>query len=174
VIGKKVYNSLNKKGVNIHNYYKGLGLKPGFIEAQKISQDAVSDFLNKKVDKVMLIFNQFISSFTQRPSIKQLLPYESPAHTTESDEKNHYIDYIFEPDSESILNDLLPKQISVQVLQTLLDNSIGEHAARMTAMDSATNNANDLISTITVQMNRARQADITTELTEIISGAEAL
>lgn len=191
-IGKKANDVIKKLDCGVTKYYEETAANPVFPEAQLIAQEASSDFLTGKTDRVVLIYNKFVSSLTQRPMELPLLPYSAPLPDEENsedkkdkesdkgkgnnaDEKdNQNVDYLFEPDKEPLLNELLPKQISIRVFQALLDNAIGEHAARMTAMDSATNNANDLISTLTVQMNRARQAAITTELTEIISGAEAL
>jgi F-type H+-transporting ATPase subunit gamma len=164
IIGKRAYNICKKRGLSIHHYYEEAAVQPGFPVAQKISRDVIFDFSLHKTDRVM----------TQRPHQLQLLPYKRPVQTPQDSEAVLQTDYLFEPDKESLIRELVPKQIAIRVFQILLENAVGEHAARMTAMESATNNAMELISTLTVQMNRARQAAITTELTEIISGAEAL
>jgi F-type H+-transporting ATPase subunit gamma len=177
IVGKKAYEVVKKSGIEVENYYESASSDPSIVNANGICRDLTSSFLTKKVDKVVLVFNQFVSTINQVPTSFQLLPFskedvESSSTVENSDSED--VEYIFEPNTKKLLDELLPKQISIQVYQSLLDNSAGEHAARMTAMENATQNANELTNTLTIQMNRARQAAITTELTEIVSGAESL
>jgi F-type H+-transporting ATPase subunit gamma len=171
-VGKKINASISKQELDMVQYYQDAASNPTFLNAQAISHDLISDFTSGKVDRVVLVYNKFISTLTQKPTMLQLLPFA--VSIPENEEVAQQVDYLFEPGREDILNELLPKQISIQIYKSLLDNAVGEHAARMAAMDGATNNADDLISTLTIKLNRARQAAITTELTEIVSGAEAL
>ena len=120
-----------------------------------------------------VLFNQFKSVIAQVPTSNQLIPFFIPAKAREDDHAPHAV-YEFEPDEEEILKDLLPRNLSVQIYRALLDSAAGEQAARMTAMENSTKNAGDMINKLTVRYNRARQAYITKELIEIISGAEAV
>jgi F-type H+-transporting ATPase subunit gamma len=120
---------------------------------------------------VVLIHSEFVSTLTQRPRMVRLLPLAAAANPEASEEK---APFTIEPDAESLLKLLVPKALEVELFRALLDNQAGEHAARMTAMESATRNTEDMIDRLTLQYNRARQAAITKELVEIVSGAEAL
>jgi len=173
-IGKKAHDGILKSHSAIHKNYEGFASNPVFESAKIISDDCISDFKSGKIGEVVLCYNKFISTIRQTPTLTKLLPYSASDGDQNSEPSSEKIEYIFEPDKEALLREILPKQISILLFQAVLDNAAGEHAARMTAMENATNNASDLISTITIQMNRARQAAITTELTEIVSGAESL
>jgi F-type H+-transporting ATPase subunit gamma len=126
-------------------------------------------FVSGEVDRVYLIYSQFINPVTQRPTVLPLLPIEPPA----GDERTHY-DFVFEPSAEELLARLLPRYLLTQVLQALLEASASEHGARMTAMSMASDNAGKMIQELTLTMNRLRQAVITKEIAEVVSGAEAL
>jgi len=120
---------------------------------------------------VQIAFNEFRSAISQNVRFEQMFPIAlEPSGKTAGDE----VDYLYEPSRDEILATLLPKYVQTMILRVLLESVAGEHGARMTAMDSATSNSADMIARLTLQMNRARQATITTELTEIVSGAEAL
>src|SRR3989338_4489326 len=143
----------------------------GFADALKVSDLILAKFNAGEYDVCSLVYNQFVSVLAQKPATQQLIPFVMAA--------NENVDvaatpYSFEPEEDVILADLLPKNISVQVFRALLDSAAGEQAARMTAMDNATRNAGDMIKNLSVKYNRARQAYITKELIEIISGAEAV
>ncbi len=177
-VGKKAKDGLKKTFTQISESIEGVSASPSFEQAKKLVDSCIADFNSHKIDSVVLFYNKFVSAISQKPSHIQLLPFvrsgePEEKESSESKEKTN-VDYIFEPDAEKLLEQLLPKQIAIQLFQCLLDNAAGEHAARMTAMENATNNASELISSLTIQMNRARQAAITTELTEIVSGAESL
>src|SRR5690606_24579003 len=158
---------------------------------EAIAQALTRDFLEGKVDKVVLVYNRFRSVISQTPVFVPLLPLlpSPPAPLPRASEAGEgrgspqagggvrasYRDiYIFEPGEKELLESLLPRLVTLQVFRALLENAVGEHSARMTAMDNATKNTKELIGSLTLTMNRARQAAITRELIEIVSGAEAL
>ena len=172
-VGKKGNDALKRKyGHLIIDLVDLSGSKRiGFGDAQPIAQRALSMFDNEEFDVCTLFYATFVSVLTQEVTEQQLIPASIPesAEETEND-----IDYDYEPEEEEILADLLPRNVSVQVYRALLENSASEQGARMSAMDNATRNAGDMIDKLTLQYNRERQAAITSELIEIISGAEAL
>ncbi len=142
-----------------------------FKEADEVGKVILELFSEEKFDKCILFYNNFKNVITQIPQAQQIIPVEI-AKKSESDiEKNFYE---FEPDEDEILEDLLPKNISTQVYKAFLENAASEQGSRMTAMDNATRNAGDLVDKLTINYNRSRQASITKELIEIISGAESL
>ena len=156
---------------------------PAFRDAQNVADYVLHLFDDGQFDVAHLLYNEFHSILTQQAVEPQLIPFSMPEQEggeeeeeTEQNAKNTEAQalYSFEPDEETILQALLPRNITVQIYRALLDNAAGEQAARMTAMDNATRNAGDMIGKLTLQYNRARQAYITKELIEIISGAEAL
>ncbi|HEX2612698.1 MAG TPA: ATP synthase F1 subunit gamma [Fibrobacteria bacterium] len=148
---------------------------PTHANAEAIAQSLTRDFLDGKVDKVVLVYNRFNSVISQTPVFVPLLPLAPSASTASAAPAGQYRDvYLFEPDEKTLLESLLPRLVTVQVFRALLENAVGEHSARMTAMDNATKNTKDLIGSMSLTMNRARQAAITRELIEIVSGAEAL
>ena len=147
-----------------------IGVKAATIAlVRPIAEKIIDMYVKDEVDVVTLVSSRFKSVVTQTPTIRQLVP----ALIEESDAKNTAF-YDYEPDETEILEALLPQNVGVQILAALLENQAGFYAAQMTAMDNATRNAGDLINALTIQMNRTRQAQITKELIEIISGAEAL
>ncbi len=148
------------------------GLNPSLGVAEDVSAKIRELFEAGEVDVVTLVFSKFVSVVTQRPTLKQLIPAEVAAGAEPIDLKG--ASYEYEPDEGAILAELLPRNITTQVFSAMLENQAGFFASQMTAMDNATRNAGDLIASLTLQMNRARQAQITKELIEIISGAEAL
>lgn len=142
----------------------------GFADAQEVA-NAVFDAIEKEnADVVSIVYNKFKSAISQEVTFQQLMPLEF----IEAEQSSVSTVYEFEPEEESILADLLPRNFAVQIYRALLENSASEQGARMSAMDNATRNAGDMIGRLSQQYNRTRQAAITTELTEIISGAEAL
>ncbi len=155
----------------VDRHYEGVTQKPDFATAGRIGKALIENFTTGKTDEVYLAYNTFRSALSQTPVIHKLLPIE-PGELAGGEALA--ADYIFEPDQAQLLDQLLPRSVYFKVYYTLLENSAGEHGARMTAMDNATSNAGDLIDRYTLLRNRARQASITTELTEIVSGAEAL
>ena len=165
----------------IVNSFVGLGNKGkiGFVDADKVSQYVLEQFDGGAFDVCTMFYNEFKSILTQKPSAQRLIPFAASGGDKAAEQDNAKetaapLFYDFEPDESEILNQLLPRNLGVQIFRALLDSAAGEQAARMTAMDNATRNAGDLIKRLTITYNRARQAYITKELIEIISGAEAI
>ena len=142
-----------------------------FTEAELIGNEIINLFNLKEFDKCILFYNNFKNVITQIPQSQQIIPAESDSLDLKNDDN---LSYEFEPDEDEILEDLLPKNISTQVFKAFLENAASEQGSRMTAMDNATRNAGDLVDKLTINYNRSRQASITKELIEIISGAESL
>jgi F-type H+-transporting ATPase subunit gamma len=169
-IGRKARDQLRRQyGTRFVESYE-LGLKaPGFALVQPIARKIIDMYVGGELDVVTLIYNRFKSVVTQVPTVKQLIPAEVDAGAGKSG-----LVYDYEPDEETILEALLPQNISVQLLSAVLENQAGFFASQMAAMDNATRNAGDMINALTIKMNRTRQAKITTELIEIIAGAAAV
>ena len=154
---------------------KNLVIKPGIPAkvpvsiAQELTKSCVEDFRAKKIDAVYLVYNHFASMISQQPTINQILPVTLP-----KDEGKGCLDYIYEPDTNEMLNLLIPQLVQSVMFRSMLESVLGFNAAQMNAMDSATKNSKDLIGRYTLSMNRARQTAITTELSEIVAGAESL
>ena len=142
-----------------------------FYEADQVGKEIITLFNQKKFDKCIIFYNNFKNVITQIPQAQQIIPAEIK-NLKEGNDQN--FSYEFEPEEDEILEDLLPKNISTQVFKALLENAASEQGSRMTAMDNATRNAGDLVDKLTIDYNRSRQASITKELIEIISGAESL
>ena len=142
-----------------------------FNEAEIIGQEIINLFNKNEFDKCILFYNNFKNVITQIPQAQQIIPAEKEQS---DDNVEKLVSYEFEPDEDEILEDLLPKNISTQVFKALLENAASEQGSRMTAMDNATRNAGELVDKLTINYNRSRQASITKELIEIISGAESL
>ena len=145
--------------------------KISFTEAEIIGREIIDLFNNNEFDKCILFYNNFKNVITQIPQAQQIIPAENKQLL---DKNKETTPYEFEPDEDEILEDLLPKNISTQVFKAFLENAASEQGSRMTAMDNATRNAGDLVDKLTINYNRSRQASITKELIEIISGAESL
>ena len=175
IIGKKGKELLQRDfGQEIIDIYDFSEVKDlGFIEAEKVAENILSLFEEGKFDICSLYFAQFESVLSQLPVCQKLIPFDIESEVNEEKDIEN-ICYEYEPDEEDILKELLPKNLSVQILRALLENVASEFGARLTAMDNATRNASDMIDDLTITYNRSRQASITSELIEIISGAEAL
>jgi F-type H+-transporting ATPase subunit gamma len=169
-IGRKGRDQMKRQYGERYIASHELGLKPpGLGLVKPIAQTVLDMYLGGELDVVTLVYSQYKSVVTQLPTVRQLIPA-----TIEAVDGGSAPFCEFEPDEESILAELLPQNISVQILRALLENQAGFYAAQMAAMDNATRNAGDMIKALTIQMNRTRQAQITKELIEIISGAEAV
>ncbi|MDD2501866.1 MAG: ATP synthase F1 subunit gamma [Geobacter sp.] len=169
-VGRKGYEFLK----NRHTVYKNFSnilSKPNYQTAAMLAQDVIDGYLSEEYDQVVMLFNSFRTVMTQDITFQQLLPIE-PEEKATVDEAG--VEYIYEPSVGDLLTEILPKNIEVQIFKAMLESVAGEHGARMTAMDSASKNASEMIGKLTLQYNRARQAAITTELMEIISGAESI
>lgn len=169
-IGKKGYESLSKQGYKANATYKDIFLNLSFENVQACAQAAVSAFTNKEFDVVEIIYSEFKNAATQRFVKERMLPIPK----IQSVEGESKADFIFEPEKERLIAELMPKILNTQLFKAVLDAHASEHGARMTAMDKASENAQELLKVLKISYNRARQAAITTELTEIVSGAAAL
>jgi len=156
----------------IYRHYEGVTQKPGYHHAEEIGAEMRKDFIAGDFDEVYLAYNHFFNPISQKPVIEKILPVEAGEIEKTGEEMN--ADYLLEPSREELLRRLLPMTVNFKIYYALLENAAGENGARMTAMDNATANASKLIDLYTLLRNRARQAAITKELIEIISGAEAL
>ncbi len=169
-IGKKGFESMTKSNFKTNADFKDLFLKLNFESVQAASQAAVQAFKNKEFDIVEVVYSEFKNAATQRFVVERFLPIPK----VERKEGLKKADFIFEPAKEELVAELMPKILNTQLFKAVLDAHASEHGARMTAMDKASENANELLKTLKISYNRARQAAITTELTEIVSGAAAL
>ena len=173
MVGKKSADALNREfGHLFVERIDGNSAKPNYTDAEIIAKKIITLFENNEFGVCKVIFNKFVSAITQEVTFKSLIPAE--IQKTETDEVGSSSIYEFEPSEEDILNDLLPRNLATQLFSSQMESTASELAARMTAMDNATRNAGDMIDNLTLQYNRTRQAVITKELIEIISGAEAL
>lgn len=169
-IGKKGWESLSKSGYKTDDTFKDIFVNLSFENVQQAAQAAIKAFENKVFDSVQIVYSEFINAAAQRFVSEQFLPI--PKIEKKAGEKS--IDFIFEPDKETLVAELMPKILNTQLYKAVLDANASEHGARMTAMDKASENANEILRNLKITYNRARQAAITTELTEIVSGAAAL
>ena len=170
-IGRKARDFCRVRKIVVRKDYAGVHQQLSFAKAEAIAEEMAQRYLSGEVDQVFFCYNEFKSAISQKLTVQQLLPVETaPAGSDEE----AAIDFKYEPDREKMLAELLPRHLAIQVWRVLLESAASEHGARMTAMDSASRNARDLIAKLTLQYNRARQASITKELMEIVSGAEAL
>jgi F-type H+-transporting ATPase subunit gamma len=169
-VGRRGRDFVRRRGFRITAEWLDVFRNLEFGTAQAISDDLVKRYTSGEIDAVVLAYNEFKSVVSQRPVVEQILPIPR-AELTQAEEAE---DYIYEPDAESLFEAILPAYVSVQVWRALLESAAAEHAARMTAMDAATNNAKDLTDALTLHMNRVRQASITTSIIEVVSGAVAL
>ena len=172
--GRKSVAFFRFRNIELDHVYTGYTDSPTYEKAREIGRALTGLFEDEKADEVFLIYNRFESALTQRPVLKRLIPVA--AEEEEDDEERNdnlaYMEYV--PDPETVLQQLVPRYVETMVWQALLEGAAGEHGARMTAMKNATDNANDLAKSLTLQMNKARQAQITGEIIEIAAGADAL
>ncbi|MCX6208493.1 MAG: ATP synthase F1 subunit gamma [Bacteroidetes bacterium] len=169
-IGKKGWESMTKSGYKTDAAHKDIYLNLSFENVQAAAQAAVKAFENKEFDAVEIVYSQFKNAATQAFVAEAFLPI--PKVLPKAGAKKS--DFIFEPNKEELIAELMPKILNTQLYKAVLDGNASEHGARMTAMDKASENANELLKSLKISYNRARQAAITTELTEIVSGAAAL
>lgn len=172
-IGKKGNDFLRKKGYEVIFDGSDLFDDLTFEKTSDIAEMVMKKFTEEEYDQVDVVYNQFKNAATQILTEEQFLPIEADA-LTDQEEKQSHVDYIFEPTKEYIVRELIPTSLKLQFYKAILDSNASEHGARMTAMHKATDNATDLMKELALQFNKARQASITTEILEIVSGAEAL
>jgi F-type H+-transporting ATPase subunit gamma len=168
--GRKAVAFFRFRRIELEEAYTGFSDNPTYEKAREIGHALTKLFNDEEADEVYLIYNRFESALTQRPVVKRLLPVAR--EDDEEEDASSFFEYV--PDADTILRKLVPRYVETMVWQALLESAAGEHGARMTAMKNATDNANDLAKDLTLQMNKARQAQITREISEIAAGAEAL
>ena len=177
LVGRKARDYFGRRGFDSMFEYVGIFQKLEFTQAQAIAQESVEAFTSGKVDRVVLVYNEFKSVISQRLVVEQLLPIAPGEVETASGQGGappNQIDYLYEPSPEDIFSRLLPRYVEVRVYTALLESNASFFAAQMTAMDTATKNSADMIGSLTLYMNKVRQAAITREIIEVVSGAEAL
>ena len=169
-IGKKGFEHFTKNNFKVVDAYWDIFSALSFDKVQAAAKYAMNAFATKEVDAIEVIYSEFKNAATQRFVAEQFLPVQKVTETANKKKS----DFIFEPNQEVLITELMPKILNTQLYKAVLDANASEHGARMTAMDKASENANELLKTLKISYNRARQAAITTELTEIVSGAAAL
>jgi F-type H+-transporting ATPase subunit gamma len=178
LVGRKGRDFFMRRGFDVRYEEVGLFQNVKWTHAQTIANTAIREFLQGDVNSVYLVYNEFRSVMSQRVVIERLLPIANLSETENADGTRvgdgSQIDYLFEPTPEELLGTFLPFHVAVQVNRALLESSAAEHAARMTAMDSATRNAKEMVDRLTLYMNKVRQAAITREIIEIVAGAQSV
>ncbi|MFH0833904.1 MAG: ATP synthase F1 subunit gamma [Patescibacteria group bacterium] len=173
-VGRKGLQFFKHIGSSVIAEFEGLSDKPEFSQTLAITRLAVDGFLKGEFDEVRLVYNHFVNTMQQQITEKTLLPFSAPKISEQKAEKLKEVEYIFEPSGARVFERILPRFLETIVYQSLLESNASEQSARMVAMKSASENASELIGTLTLEMNKARQASITTEILEIVGGAEAL
>ena len=173
LVGRKGRDFFGRRGFDVLNERVGIFQKLRYNDAHDIAEAATEAFVSKRVDHVVLIYNEFKSVMTQRVVVDRLLPV-ARADLDGSSPSAQQADYLYEPSPQEIFNSLLPRYVEVQIYRALLESNAAFFAAQMTAMDTATKNSSDMISSLTLYMNKVRQAAITREIIEVVSGAQAL
>jgi F-type H+-transporting ATPase subunit gamma len=178
--GRRGYSSLTFRQLDLAGSYIGFTDRPAYANAREIAEDLMSAYVDGQVDQVDIIYNGYVSPLTQEVRHETLLPLQhasimQAAENEEAEEEQEFRGLVeYEPDPEAILHRLIPDYVEISVFRALLESTASEHGARMTAMRNASENAGDLIESLTLQANRARQAEITQEIMEVVAGAEAL
>lgn len=178
-IGRKGRDLMLRRGLNVIAEFTDLPSSPTILDLSAIARIAVDDFLTRQVDEVVLAYTRYINMLRQEPRIEQLLPLlpiqdQKPVALAEGQQAEPSAIYTYEPDPEAVLNQILPRFTELQLYQALLESLASEHSARMVAMRNATENANTLVDDLTLSFNKARQLAITSEILDIVGGAEAL
>jgi F-type H+-transporting ATPase subunit gamma len=166
LIGRKGRDFFRKRGANVTSDHVGLAAKVAYNETAAIARQAMDLYRNDEIDAVYLLYNEFKSVVAQKLTLTRVLPVEMPEQSTP-------VDYLYEESPAEMLQALLPRYVEMEFYRALLESAAAEHAARMTAMDAATSNAGEMIDKLTLYMNRVRQASITKEIIEVVSGAAA-
>jgi F-type H+-transporting ATPase subunit gamma len=174
LVGRKGRDYFGRRGFEVVYEAVGLFQRLRYADAQAIAQTAIEAFESGRVDRVMLIYNEFKSVMSQRVVVDQFLPILSADVDSGAVTAENQVDYLYEPSPQEIFNQLLPRYVEVQVYRALLESNAAFFAAQMTAMDTATKNSGEMIASLTLYMNKVRQAAITREIIEVVSGAQAL
>jgi F-type H+-transporting ATPase subunit gamma len=174
--GRKAASTLRFRRMNVSQSWVGFSERPAYRDAQAIAHAISEAYVNHEVDRVVIVYNAFVSALVQKVTVQDILPLSEDLLETGDEERQDDAmrgDFIFEPEPEQILERLLPVYIETELYRALLESAASEHGARMTAMRNASKNAGELIDTLTLAMNRARQAEITQEILEVVAGADA-
>ena len=173
-VGRKGQDFLVRRGRHLLGTFTGIIDRVTYDDVIPIARVITDSFISGAVDRAVLVYPRFISTLTQRPEVVQLLPIERPQAERQEHGQPRRLDYIFEPDPQTILQQLLPRYVEVQIYQAILETAASFFSAQMVAMRNATDNANDLVQSLSLTYNKVRQANITREVTEIASAAEAM
>jgi len=176
-VGRKGTSSLRFQRLDLEGHWGGFSDNPSYGDAQAIAHRLAELYVNEEVDRVVLVYNAFVSPLVQRVTVTDVLPISEDVLETSDEERERDRlsgDFIFEPEPEQILERLLPVYLETEIYRALLESAASEQGARMTAMRNASKSAGELIDSITLAMNRARQAEITQEILEVVAGADAL
>jgi F-type H+-transporting ATPase subunit gamma len=171
-VGRKARDAFRRRGVPLLDEFVGLGDDPHYFQAKAIADAVMARYLAGEVDRVTIVYTHFINAMLQRPTTVPLIPVSRDILGEDAPQGGGL--YLFEPDAETVLADLVPRYVEVQVYGALLESKASEHGARMTAMDAATKNSEELLRVLTLTRNRLRQAAITREIAELVGGAAAL
>ena len=173
-IGKKASGYFTYRNIDPASSYEGITDEPKFENAFEVMSSVIESYNNGDLAEVHILYTKYVSALTQNAIVKQLLPLVKAEDNSNEQEIENTGGYSFEPSAEEVLEELIPKYMNATLFGALLNSSTSEHASRMRAMKAATENAEDLVKVLTRQSNQARQAEITTEISEIVGGAEAL
>lgn len=171
IVGRKARDYYKRRNIQLTKTWAGISGKISYANAQEIAGQIIESYTNETIDEVILVYNEFKSAATQKVVISRLLPLAPIEHNQET---LPVFNYLYEPSEQEIFKRLLPKNVEIQIYRALLESQASEEAARMAAMENATKAANDMINSLTLQYNKARQASITKELMDIVGGVEAL
>lgn len=172
-IGKKGGDLFKRRGAALRQSWTGISGRVSYANAQEITRDIIENYIAETFDEVYLVYNEFKSALVQKVSVMRLLPL-APVKETNQPGQDEPTDFLYEPSQQAIFEKLLPKNLEIQVFRALLESQASEEAARMTSMENATQAADDMIASLTLQYNKARQASITKELMDIVGGVEAM
>jgi F-type H+-transporting ATPase subunit gamma len=173
--GKKAQSTIRFRRLDLAHSWTGFSDRPAYSDAQAIAHAVAEAFVNGEVDRVLLVYNAFVSPLVQKVTVSEVLPVSTELlEGRPGDEPSHPVDFFFEPEPRNILERLLPVYVETELYRALLESAASEQGARMTAMRNASKAAGELIDTLTLAMNRARQAEITQEILEVVAGADAL
>ncbi|MBJ6763648.1 ATP synthase F1 subunit gamma [Myxococcaceae bacterium JPH2] len=174
-VGRKGNDFFRTRGLAIRKDFGGLYQRLSYRAAADVAEELVASYVNGEVDQVIVVFNEFISAINQKVTMMQLLPLQTFGPQVPAEAQGpSLVDFKYEPDRQAVLDRLVPQAVNIKLYRALLESVASEHGARMSAMENATSNATDMINSYTLVYNRTRQAVITKELMEIVSGAEAL
>jgi F-type H+-transporting ATPase subunit gamma len=175
--GRKAASTLRFRGLNVAQSWVGFSERPSYSDAQAIAHAVSEAYVNKEIDRVVIVYNAFVSALVQKVTVRDLLPIPQDVLERADDDTERSTgtpDFIYEPEPEEILARLLPVYVETELYRALLESAASEQGARMTAMRNASKAAGELIDSLTLAMNRARQAEITQEILEVVAGADAL